>query len=301
MHEAGATIFRINGSHVMPKEIANYTAEVRKALGHKVAVLVDLPGNKIRTAILPQPIPLKANDLFKLRGEHFNFPGFVRLLQKGDILLANDSMYKFRVESVSQEEATLLSYTDGLLVSNKGVHLTGRHTDMPLFFERDLQLIEESAKAGVDFLGVSFVRTGADVDTAQKSIQGTKLGLIIKVETRPALQNLDDILGKADVFLVDRGDLSCDVGIESVNEWQKWVLAKAKQRGKKIFFATQFLHSMLHNPVPLIAEACGVSEAITSGVNGIQLSEETAIGKYPVEVLNTVKRIRLALEKPLVP
>ena len=290
----GATIFRINGSHALPGELRRYADAIRKATGDRVKILVDLPGNKIRTAVLPLPLALKAGKTIELVANQFNYPGFLGQLVPGDVLLANDSLYKFRVESASAEKAVLLSFNDGQLTSNKGVHLTGKHPPMPFFFERDHELIRHAKECKLDYLGLSFVRDAKDVQEGLDAAQGSTLRLIVKVETAPAVKNLDEILDKADEFLVDRGDLSCDVGIENVDLCQKLILRRAKKRGKKVYFATQFLHSMLVNNVPLIAEACGLSDAIRCGVDGVQLSEETAVGKYPVEVLKTVQRMHAA-------
>lgn len=290
MHRHGATILRINGSHIQPAELAHYAKEVRKVLGHRINILVDLPGNKIRTAMLSQPIPLRAGKTFELFAAQVNYPGFVGVLKVGDVILANDSLYKFTVVSANAEKATLSSHTDGLLISNKGMHLIGRPLDLPFLFPRDRELLASAKENGLDYIGYSFVRTAADVDEAMAAIKGTPLKAIIKVETAPAVENLDAILDRAEEFLVDRGDLSCDVTIERVDHYQKLILKRGKLRGKKVYFATQFLHSMLENNVPLIAEACGLADAIHCGVDGIQLSEETAIGKHPLEVLETVQR-----------
>jgi|GEM_PF-341827 len=295
LNRAGATILRINGSHAKPAEIGPYVRAIRAALGRRVRVLVDLPGNKIRTSDLSQPIVLTAGGTFELRPEDLNYPQFLRHLAKGDVLLANDSQFRFVVVSASAKSAVLRSDTDGQLISNKGVHLTGKHPAMPFLFARDRELIRESVKHGVDVLGLSFVRDAADVREAKAAVQGTRLDLIVKVETSPALANLDAILAEADEFLVDRGDLSCDVGIENVDRLQKLILKRAHAAGKRVYFATQFLHSMVRNNVPLIAEACGLSDAVAAGVDGVQMSEETAIGAHPLAVLETVRRVRAAV------
>lgn len=296
---SGATILRINGSHAKPSEIGFYARAIRKALGRRVRVLMDLPGNKIRSADLSQPIVLAAGKSFELRPEQLNYPKFLSHLSRGDVLLANDSLFRFEVLEASAARAVLRSATDGLLTSNKGIHLTGKHPPMPFLFARDRELIREAKKHGLDALGLSFVRDAEDVREAKAAITGSTLGLIVKVETAAAVANLDEVLAGADEFLVDRGDLSCDVGIENVERFQKMILRRGKALGKKVYFATQFLHSMVKNNVPLIAEACGLSDAIAAGVDGVQMSEETAVGQHPFEVLETVRRMRAAARPAL--
>lgn len=287
----GATIFRINGSHVLPEHVREYVTKVRKHVGNRIRILLDLPGNKIRTSALPQPIPLKAGKTFELRPDQLNHPPFLAHLKPGDILLANDSLLKFKVEGRNGDHVTLLSYTDGALSPNKGVHLTRPYPKMPLLFARDKALIRAAIESGIDCLGLSFVRTVSDIAEAKAEIGSAKIGLIVKVETREAVENLAGILREADEFLVDRGDLSCDIGIENVNRYQNHILRSVKNAGKKMYFATQFLLSMVENKTPLIGEICGLSDSIERGVDGIQLSEETAIGKHPREVLDVVRKV----------
>ena len=289
--EAGANVFRINGSHVKPDELKAYGEAVRAAVGNKVRLLVDLPGNKIRTAVFSQPIKIAQDKLIELRADQLNFPQFFDHLRPGDILLANDSLFKFRVESIKDGKAVLYSFNHGLLGSNKGVHLVGRSVPAPFLFERDQQLIKAARECDYDMIGLSFVRKASEVREAKALIAGSKLTNLVKLETREAVENVDEIIQEADEFLVDRGDLSCDVGIESIDDYQKYILRAVKQYGKRVYFATQFFHFMVKNNVPLIAEACGMSDAVRSGVDGIQLSEETAVGEYPLQVLGTAKAI----------
>jgi pyruvate kinase len=287
---AGATIFRINGAHVDARDVENYAKRVRAVLQDKVKLLIDLPGNKIRTAVLQQPILLTAGKKFELRNDQINYSSFFAHLEIGDRLVANDSLFHFRVEKVFDDRAVFHSDTSGLLTSNKGVHLVGKEINLPFLFERDRQLIRQAVKYDFDYVGFSFVRTPQDVEEASAAIRDTDVKMIIKVETAPAVKNIEEILERADEFLVDRGDLGCDVGIENIDCTQKYVLRRAKAKGKRVYFATQFLHSMVQNTTPLIAEACGLSDALGFGIDGLQLSEETAVGKHPIEVLNVVQK-----------
>ncbi len=290
MAKDGATIFRLNGSHVNVNEVERYVTAVRQKVGNKVKILMDLPGNKIRTANITQPIPLEIGKEFTLYAEQINYPSFLKTLVPGDILLANDSLLKFKVISVGTDSVRLYSYNDGNLLNNKGIHLHGRYPKLPILFDKDKQLIEAAKKFKVDLLGVSFVRFASEVEEV-KSIAGD-CKLIVKLETNEAIENIDTILKTNDAFLIDRGDLSCDVGIENIFSAQKFIHRKCKENGKRIFFATQFFFSMVQNPTPLISESHGISDVLSWGADGIQLSEETAIGKYPLEILQFIGRIQ---------
>lgn len=288
--EHGATHFRINGSHVLPEDVPQYTKAIKNAVGDGIKILLDLPGNKIRTNNILQPIVLKAGKEFDLRADQFNYPGFISFLKPDDQVLANDSRYLFTVKQVQNHAVTFVSKTDGQLFGNKGVHLTRSYPDLPILFERDLQLIEQAKKYAVTHLGVSFVRTAEDVRAVRQEAS-SNLELVVKIETAKAIENLDEILNEAEEFLVDRGDLSCDVGLETIERYQKQILHRAKQKGKKIFFATQFLTSMVESETPLIAEVSALADAFNCGVHGIQLSEETAIGKNPFAVLKFMHKV----------
>lgn len=288
----GATILRVNGAHVQPHELRRYAGEVRKYLGNDIRLLVDLPGNKVRTGVLGQPIHLRADASFDLYAEQVSYPRFLNILKCGDIILANDGLLKFEVQDIASDKAVLKSYSDGLLESNKGFHLQNGSLELPFFFPKDRELIEEAIGNRFDLIGLSFVRNGEDIRFAKEVIGDRRIGLIAKVETKSALANLDSVIAEADHFLLDRGDLSSDIGIEKIHYYQKHVVGKVKQQGKKIFLATHFLHSMTMRKTPLISEICGLSDVLEMGVDGIQLSEETAEGKFPIEALKTVQDVR---------
>lgn len=290
--ENGATRFRINGSHVLPEDVVHYVAAVRSAVGSRVKLLLDLPGNKVRTTNISTPISLTPGGTFVLTADQFNFPKFIDFLQPGDRVLANDSRYSFTVKSVDQGAVTFTSFSEGELIGNKGVHLTKSHPPLPILFQRDRDLIAQAIQNQVDFLGVSFVRTAADVKKVAELVQNSPVQMMVKIETREAITNLDEIVSMngVDEFLVDRGDLSCDVGLENIDFYQKQILFHVKQKKKAVFFATQFLVSMLDSRTPLISEITSLTDVLNAGVDGIQLSEETAIGKYPMEVLQLIGR-----------
>lgn len=292
----GATFFRINGSHVDAEELCQFVTKIRLAVGNTVNILLDLPGNKIRFTGLKESMMIERGETIEVHGDYLNFPQFISELKPGDTLLAADSQHKFTVEKVTGTSVFFHCHTSGELKKGKGLHLTGRHPQLPFFFEKDYQLIEEAKKLNIDYLGLSFVRDASDIAEAQKAIVGTNISLIVKVETAPAVENLDAILAKGEEFLVDRGDLSCDVGIENVEYYQKYILNRAKQAGKKVYFATQFLFSMVENNTPLISEHTGLYDAIASGVDGVQMSEETAIGRYPEKVLDLIQKTIRSVE-----
>ncbi len=290
-------IYRINGAHGSINDIKNNVLFIRNEIT-EAQILIDLPGNKVRTKNINIPINLQVGTEFTLTNKDVNYSNFFDHLKIGDTIWANDSTLKFEVLSVNSKEAQLLSHSYGELKTNKGLHVRGIHKDIPFFFEKDLELIQLAKDLFVSHVGLSFVRDINDINLA-KSLIDTEIKIIPKVETLSAVENLDEIIKSVDVINVDRGDLSTDVGIEKIYSYQKFIIERANLYHKKVFLATQFFMNMVEKPVPTIAEINDFHSCIKLGIYGIQLSEETAIGLYPEEVLNVVNNVvgEIKLEK----
>jgi pyruvate kinase len=279
-------LYRINGAHGTTASIEGYLREIRRQVP-AAEILMDLPGNKVRTANLQRPIQLKTGRSFVLKSYETNYPVFYRHLRKGDVVWANDSIFKFTVEKVARERILFRSHSNGTLLNNKGLHVRGIHASIPFLFQRDLDLIALANKHRIDFVGLSFVRHVRDIREAMKKIDGG-VQIISKVETLSAVKNLDSILKAVEYILVDRGDLSTEIGLEKVPAFQKFIVDRALFFNKKVFLATQFLKTMETNPVPTIAEVVDLYNTFKMGVYGIQLSEETAVGAHVEKCLATI-------------
>jgi len=251
-------------------------------------IMMCLPGNKIRTANLSEPIRLTKGESFILHDYEINYPFVTRFLKKGDIVLANDSIFSFEVVEAIDNSIKLLSHSDGLLFSNKGLNLKGIYKDLPFLFDKDRRLIEMATELKIDYLALSFVRNAEDVKEVRNILRNSNMHLIAKIETLSAVQNLDSIINEADSILVDRGDLSTEIGILKLATTQDRIIDAAFSAKKDVYLATHFLKNMETKPIPLIPEIIDLCKTIKSGIAGIQLSEETAIGKYPLECVKLV-------------
>ena len=180
------------------------------------------------------------------------------------------------------------------MIDNKGMHIRGIHDHIPFLFEKDRQLIELANEWALEFVGLSFVRTPENVKEARKLIS-KKTNIITKIETLDAVENINNILPLTKYILVDRGDLSTDIGVDKIPRYQKFIIEKALFFDVKVFLATQVLKSMETRPIPNIGEVEALYGIYKSGVYGVQLSEETAVGQYVtncVEVLcNMLKEV----------
>jgi len=287
INSQGECIYRINGAHADREQAERLIAQVKDVLPD-AKIMMDLPGNKIRTANLPEPIRLVKGEHFSLHDYEVNFPEFKKYLNKGDVILANDSTFTFEVEEIMRSSLKLLSHSDGLLFSNKGLNAKGVCKNIPFIFDRDRELIDLACSSGVDYVSLSFVRDAGDVRYVKKIIENKDIHIIAKIETLSAIHNLDSILDEVGSILIDRGDLSTEVGILGLAQAQEEIIESAQKKDKKIYLATHFLKNMETKPIPLISEVIDLMRTLKVGITGIQLSEETAIGKYPVECVKLV-------------
>ena len=282
-------IYRINGAHGDKQAVEEYILKIKEQVQDAV-ILMDLPGNKVRTAEFEYGyIDIEKNKEFEIAFHQFNYKEFYKHLKVGDEVLANDSIFKFEVVRVDEDakKIVFLSFSDGKLLNNKGFHVKGVNKNLPFLFEKDKELIDLANKHNLDFVGLSFVRDADDIKEAKALIESSQI--IAKVETLSAVNNVDSILQEVEYILIDRGDLSTDVGLYNVPSYQKFIIEKALFANRKVFLATQFLKSMELNPIPTFPEVIDLYNTLKSGIYGLQLSEETAIGNYPKECLEVIK------------
>ena len=282
-------IYRINGAHGTVSDIEEYILKIQKQIP-EAKILMDLPGNKVRTAGFKEGyLDISENKEFTIGFTQMNYTNFYSHLKIGDTVWANDSIFKFTVKSIDEKNKQIifLSHSTGRLLNNKGMHVRGIHEHIPFLFEKDKGLIGLANKHNLAYVGLSFVRTRSDVIEAKKLITSDSI-IISKIETVAAVDNLVDILNEVEHILIDRGDLSTEIGLAKVPAYQQYIIDKAVFYGKKVFLATQFLKSMEHNPIPTIPEVIDMYNTLKSGIYGIQMSEETAVGKYPKNCLDTI-------------
>jgi len=309
--EAGVDVFRVNTAHGDREEHVRWVENIRTAgrrAGNVVAVLVDLAGPKIRLGELPGgEVELATDDEVRLvRGEEAAGPGrlsttYDRLpdeLRPGDRVVLADGTVALSVERIEDGAAVCRIVQGGLVRTRQGVNLPGVKLSVPTLGEEDRASAAWGAKNGVDFIGLSFVRSADDVRQLEALIAetGSEARVIAKIEKPEALQNLDEIIEAADGVMVARGDLGVEIDIADVPVVQKRIIAACHEQRKPVIVATQMLDSMQHRRIPTRAEATDVANAILDGADACMLSGETAIGRYPCEAVETMHRIALATE-----
>jgi pyruvate kinase len=305
---AGMDGARLNFSHGTHDQHADYARLVRAAqeeVGRPIALIADLQGPKLRIGELGQPITLDSGDEIvvtgdgALDGELPVRPAVVgQVLQPGHDVLIDDGLVRLRVEAVEHGKARCAVVVGGIVAAHKGVNVPGVPVPIPAITRKDADDLEFALDLGVDFVALSFVRSAADVRDLKGLIEqaGSHAHVIAKIEKAEAVDALVAILDEADAVMVARGDLGVEIGPEVVPLLQKRIIKAALDRGKPVITATQMLESMVHLPEPTRAEASDIANAMLDGTSALMLSEETAIGKYPLEAVRTMARIALAIE-----
>jgi len=298
-----------HGSHEEHKEKIDLIRKISDRLGKPVAILQDLCGPRIRVGHIPEPgIRINPGDHFILTSEpvdgdqtrvsvsYANLPSEVNPSDK--ILLA-DGTLELVVEKTSDTEIHCKVINGGTLTSFKGINLPTGTIKAAALTEKDRKDLLFGLAHDVDFVALSFVRSADDIIEVKEIIKSEKktTPVIAKIEKHEALENIDEIIEVSDGIMVARGDLGVEIQIENVPGIQKMLVNKTTAQGRPVIIATQMLRTMVHAPWPTRAEASDVANAVLEGADAVMLSEESAVGEYPVEAVRFMKRIIESAEK----
>ena len=312
--KAGATTFRLNFSHGEHSEHAkriNTIREISKELGLHIGILQDLQGPKIRLGTFKAgPIALSEGDKFKLTSKEVEscqdiatvtYNQLVDEVTTGSRILLDDGRVEMKVIDISKEEQTLncLVTVGGVLSNNKGVNFPDVQLSVKALTDKDQKDLEFGLKLGVDWVALSFVRNPDDILEIKELIKkhGYTTPVVAKIEKFEAIDQIDAILPLCDGVMVARGDLGVEMPAEEVPLLQKELIRKANSLGIPIITATQMLDSMASSPRPTRAEVSDVANAILDGTDAVMLSNETAVGDYPVQAVMTMATIARRIER----
>jgi pyruvate kinase len=304
----GMNVARLNTSHGDFEEHRRKIKrikEIREELDLPIGILLDLAGPKIRTGYLERDtIVLRKGQELILTTEDIkgnekkisvNYKGLPLDVKPGDRILLSDGAISLRVvEILSEKEIKTVVENGGMITHRRGVNVPGVELKgITSITKRDEEFIEFGVKEEVDMFALSFVRKAEDVTLAKKIIKkySGQQPVIAKIETLQALENLEEIIEEADGVMVARGDLGVEIPLERVPIEQKRIISTANRMAKPVITATQMLESMIDSLRPTRAEATDVANAILDGTDAVMLSEETAVGKYPVEAVKYMSKI----------
>ena len=312
--EAGATTFRLNFSHGDHSEHATRIATIRavaQELGVHIGILQDLQGPKIRLGrFAGGPITLAKNDPFTITSREVScnqeiatvtYDRLADEVTAGSRILLDDGRVEMLVESVDQPGQTLHCRVTvgGVLSNNKGVNFPDVQLSIRALTDKDRRDLAFGLSQGVDWVALSFVRNPSDMEEIRALIRshGYETPVVAKIEKFEAIDAIDEILPLCDGVMVARGDLGVEMPAEEVPLLQKELIRKANSLGIPIITATQMLDSMAACPRPTRAEVSDVANAILDGTDAVMLSNETAVGDYPVEAVATMAQIARRIER----
>lgn len=315
MIEAGMNVARLNfshGSYEWHGNVIKIIRELSEEMNVAVGIMADLQGPRIRTMVQNE-VEIKTGDKIavsdiekiktanqeKITTNYFllDVPNIIDDIEVGNEIMIEDGLMKVVVRE-KNEGVLLTEVVDGGIIKNhKGVNIPDAQLHINPITEKDERDLEFSLKNEVDFVAMSFVSTGADIESLRekiKKILGRENDLpqiVAKIERKEAIKNLDDIIDHTDAVMVARGDLGIEMDESKVGVFQKEIVEKSLKNMKPVIMATQMMNSMIENPLPTRAEVSDVTNAVIDHVDAVMLSGESANGKYPVESVRFMKEI----------
>ncbi len=308
----GVDVFRINFSHgdkEQHRETIKKIKAISNDLSYPVSILQDLQGPKIRLGKLKNGKAfLKSGSEFILTTEEIlgdehicsiTFPSVIKDITVDQLIYINDGLIKLKVKKVTGDKVYTTVIEGGEISDHKGVNFPNTRLSIPAITEKDKEDLKFGLSNGVDLVALSFVKTPEDVIELRSLMQeyGRIIPIISKIEKWEAVENIEKIVEVSDGIMVARGDLGVEVPVEKVPIIQKKIISISNKKGKPVITATQMLNSMVESPVPTRAEVTDVSNAIFDGTDAVMLSNETAVGKFPIESVRVMRNIIKNTEK----
>ncbi|TCK97826.1 pyruvate kinase [Natranaerovirga hydrolytica] len=313
--QSGMDIARLNFSHGDHQEQLNRMESIkklRKELNLPTAILLDTKGPEIRTGVFENgAATLTQGEEFiittkEVEGNnnlaYVTYENIVNDVKVGSTILIDDGIIVLKVKEVKDNEVVCVVESGGVVANRRGVNLPGLKINLPPITEKDKNDIIFGIKNDIDFIAASFVRTANAVKEIRELLKEHKaehIQIIAKIENQEGLDNLDEIIEEADGIMVARGDLGVEIPTEQIPRVQKMMIEKCNEACKPVITATHMLDSMIRNAIPTRAEVTDVANAIYDGTDAIMLSGESAMGKYPLETLQTMVKIAKATEETL--
>ncbi len=312
MIKAGMSVARLNFSHGTLKEheqIINKIKKISKKTDKHISILADLPGSKIRIGLIEgEPVELNSGEKVVLTNDDIlgnkniipvAYDRLTQDLEVGKTVFINDGLIELKVLNITEELVECRIVTGGILFSHKGINFPGVNVNIKPVSKRDLEIIDFCLDLDVSIFSISFVESKEDIEKVRKFAEkkGKNVHLIAKIERDEAVCCFDEILRVSDGIMIARGDLGMEIPIENVPTVQKRLIRRANIFSRPVITATQMLKSMTEYNRPTRAEVTDVANAILDGTDAIMLSEETAVGKYPVISVKTMAKIAASTEK----
>lgn len=302
---AGVNVARLNTKHGTTEWHAERIDRIRTAaarVGKPVAILMDLQGPEIRVDLLnKEPFEVKEGDQVHLVSEfqkglknQIKIPqNVIDSLNVDNKVSLDDGLCELQVTEKLANHLTARALDNCICKDRKTLNTPGINIDMPSLIPSDIEKLDALEKHPVDYVALSFVRNKIDIDILREELARRKIdaNIVAKIENQASMDNLDEIINASEAVMVARGDLGVETPLEKLAFQQKEIIRRCRIMGKPVITATQMLKSMVDSPRPTRAEITDVANAVYDGTDAVMLSEETTIGKYPVETVSIMRRI----------
>jgi pyruvate kinase len=309
----GVDVCRLNfshGSYEFYTEVISTIRSLNDELGLNTAILADLQGPKLRVGEMADgPILLKEGEELVITTENVkgtpglvstSYAQFPKDIKVGEMVLLDDGKLRLQVKHTDgKERVTTMIINGGMLSSNKGINLPNTKVSLPCLTTKDRADLDFALEQGVDWVGLSFVRSAKDIIELKQVIRSadSTARVVAKIEKPEAVQDIDEIIRESDALMVARGDLGVEVPMEQVPLIQKDIIRRCLLQHRPVIVATQMMESMIVSSTPTRAEVNDVANAVLDHADAVMLSAETSVGKYPVEVVKAMNKILLEMEK----
>ncbi len=294
---SGVDVFRFNTKHSTVEwhnQRIKKVQEIANEIGKNIGIMVDLQGNELRIETKDEKnIKVKKGSQIMVGKSFFseNVSMIIsddKIFQKikiGDRILIDDGLLEFKILENKNNHFLAKVIEGGTIKNRKSVNFPGTKTNLSSLIKKDIKNLDSAAKNNVNFVALSFVSSKKDIFILRNEMKKRKMSALIvsKIENEEAIKNIDEIIKESDAIMIARGDLGIEMPIEKLAFWQKEIIVRCRRENKPVIVATQMLHSMTKNKRPTRAEAIDVANSVFDGTDSVMLSEETALGKYPVE------------------
>lgn len=311
--QTGMNVARLNfshGTHEEHQKKIDTIKKVRGALNTPVAIMLDTKGPEFRIKTFQDgKITLGDGDPFTFTTQDVigdqsrvavSYAGLAKDLAVGDTILLNNGLLSFRIDSIDGQDIHCTTVTGGVLSDRKSMSFPGKILSQPYLSQQDKEDILFGIQNEVEYIACSFVSCKQDLMDVQaflKENHGEDIGLIAKIENQPGVDHIEEICQCCEGIMIGRGDMGVEIPFEELPAIQKQLITKCRLLGKRVITATEMLESMIYNPRPTRAEISDVANAVYDGTSAIMLSGESAMGKYPVQAVETMAKIAEQTER----
>ena len=305
---SGVDGFRVNFSHNLSgiEKIVKIIRDCEKLNAKPIAIVADLQGIKLRIGkILENQVSLKRGDTFnfdlnkKIGSQsrvYLPYPEIFKKIKKTHKILIDDGKFAFKIKKLTKNSIQTTCQNDCIIKNFKSIHIPGLEVDFDGLTVKDKRDIHIAKKLGCNWIALSYVKNSKIIKQTRKLIS-QDTGIIAKIENKSAIKNIKDIIQTSDAIMVARGDLAVEIGANEVPHVQLDIVKKCSELGKPVIIATQMLESMIENNKPTRAEINDIGTAVFQGADVVMLSAETAVGKYPIQAVQAMKKTIVSTEK----